>query len=407
MPHLSPVLALLLGSAVLAGGNGLQTVLLPMRAGIEGFSTLVIGLIGSSHNVGLVAGCLLVPALVRRVGHVRTFGLLAIVAAAVAIGYAASDRPAVWIALRLVTGFCMAGLAMVVDSWTNANASNGSRGRVLAGFAIAGALAATSGQMLIALADPAGFALFAGIAGLLLLSAVPLAMVGRSPIGRQSVRLSLRRLYAVSPVGLVGCLFIGLANGAFWQLAPVYAAGRDLSPAAVAVFMSVAVAAGAVGQWPLGWLSDRVDRRKVIVAALTAAVGADALMMMPAASPLTTLAAVALFGACVLPIYSLCVAHTNDFLGRQHCVSASGGLLLAFGIGAIIGPLVASWIMQVFGDGALFGYAAAIHLIFIAFALRRIRLRSRPPPVARPAALPAMRSVVFGPKPAELRPHQG
>lgn len=398
MPHLSPVHALLFGSAVLAGGNGLQTVLLPLRAGLEGFSTPSIGLIGAAHNVGLAAGCALVPALVRRLGHVKGFAALAAVAAVVAMAYALTDLSAAWVALRLVTGFCMAGLAMVVESWINANASNGSRGSVLAGFAIAAAAAATGGQMLIALADPGGFLLFGGIAMMLLLAALPLAMAERSPAGRDSVRLSLKRLYAVSPVGVLGCFFIGLANGAFWQLAPVYAHGRDLSTSGVALFMSIVVAAGALAQWPLGWLSDRVDRRKVIVGALLAAIGADLLMAAPSASTGMTLAAVAVFGACVLPIYSLCVAHTNDVLGRQHCVAASGGLLLAFGLGAIVGPLVASAAMQAFGAGALFVHAALVHVAFVVFALHRIRMRRRPTPVARPTALAGMRSVVFAPR---------
>lgn len=378
MPHLSSVVALLLGSAVLSVGANLQTVLLPVRAAIEGFPTATIGLVGAAHSLGFVAGCLFGPALVRRLGHARGFALLAVAGAAAALAYSVSHWADAWMVIRLATGFCMAGLSIVVESWVNADAANDSRCRTLAVFAVAAAVAGTAGQMLLSVADPAGSALFVGVALCLLLSALPIGMARGAP-GRP-MPMSLRRLYAVSPVGLVGCLFIGLANGAFWQLAPVFARERGLSTAGIALFMSVVVLAGAAAQWPIGRLADRMDRRRVIVGALAAAVAADLLMILPGRGLASELLAVGVFGACVLPVYSLCVAHTNDFLGRKHAIAASGGLLLAFGLGAIVGPIVAAALMQRFGPGALFGHAAAIHAAFMAFTLYRMRRR----PVAVP-----------------------
>lgn len=370
---LSPVLALLLGSAVLSVGANLQTVLLPVRAAVEGFPTAMIGVIGSAYSAGFAAGCLLVPGLVRRLGHAGGFAALAVVGAAAALAYTMTHWAEAWILIRAATGFCMAGLSMVVESWVNANAANASRGRSLAVFAIVAAVAGTAGQMLLSLADPAGSLLFVGIALCLLLSAVPVAMARGTP-GRP-MAMSLKRLYTVSPVGLVGCLFIGLANGAFWQLAPVFARERGLSTTGIALFMSVVVLSGALAQWPVGKLADRMDRRRVIVGALLAGIAADLLMMRAAPGLLGELLAVGVFGACVLPVYSLCVAHTNDFLGRQHCVAASGGLLLAFGLGAIVGPVAAAALMQSFGPGALFAYAAAVHAAFVVFTLYRMRKR--------------------------------
>ncbi len=363
-------LALLIGAIVLSVGTGLQTVLLPVRVSLEGFSTLAAGIVGSAHNVGFVAGCVLVPILVRRIGHVASFGLLAGIAAAAAIGYPAANATWAWLLLRFTTGLCMAGLSTVVESWVNACSSNSGRGRSLAIYSIAGAMAATAGQLLLSAADPRGSALFWGIALALLLSALPVRLAKIGPAER-SMGLSLRRLYAVAPIGLAGCFFLGLGNGAFWQLAPAYAQGRNLSVATIAIFMSVVVIGGAVAQWPLGRLSDRIDRRKVIIGTLVAAVAVD-LLMASAQSPAMILTTVALFGACVLPVYWLCVAHAHDLLGRRRCVAATGGLLLVFGLGAIVGPLVASVLMQLLGPGALFVYLGGIHVVFVAFAASRL-----------------------------------
>lgn len=375
-------LALLIGAVVLSVGTGLQTVLLPVRVSLEGFSTLAAGIVGSAHNVGFVAGCVLVPLLVRRIGYVASFGLLAGIAAA-AIGYPAADATWAWLLLRFITGLCMAGLSAVVESWVNACTSNNGRGRSLAVYSIAGAIAATIGQLLLSAADPRGPALFWGIAFALLLSALPVGLAATGPVDR-GMGLSLRRLYAVAPIGLAGCFFLGLGNGAFWQLAPAYAQGRHLSVTTIAIFMSIVVIGGAVAQWPLGRLSDRIDRRKVIIGAVAMAVAVD-LLMASAHSPAMILTSVALFGACVLPVYWLCVAHAHDLLGRRHGVAATGGLLLVFGLGAILGPLAASALMQFLGPGALFVYLGGIHLVFVAFAASRLK-RVRPASAGRAVA---------------------
>lgn len=379
--------ALMLAQIVLTAGTSLQTLLLPVRAAAEGFPTLVIGAVGSAHNIGFAAGCVVVPRLVARLGHGRAFAVLATVAALAALGYAATGRPGAWIGLRLTTGLCMAGLSTVVESWINLRAGNARRGRTLAIYAIGGAVAGVGGQMLLPLADPHGATLFAVIAAALLLSIAPVLAARDAPPAHSAAALPLRRLYAVSPVGIAGCLFIGLANGAFWQLAPVYAAAHGLSSGGVALFMSLVTLTGALAQWPIGRLSDRCDRRRVMLGCLAAGFAADLLMTAPGLGAVGTLAAVSLYGVCVLPIYSLCVAHTNDVLGREHCVAASGGLLLAFGMGAVVGPLPAAALMARAGSGALFGYTAAVHLAFAGFVAWRMLRRGAPPAVARSHAL--------------------
>ncbi len=385
------VSALLLAQITLTAGTSLQTLLLPVRASAEGFSTVAIGAVGSAHNIGFVAGCLLVPRLVARLGHGRAFAVLAAVAAAAALGYAATGSPLLWGGLRLATGLTMAGLSTVVESWINDRAGNAQRGRTLAIYAIAGAVAGVGGQMLLPLADPRGATLFAVIAATLLLSVLPVLLARDAPPAHSAAPLPLSRLYAISPVGMTGCLFIGLANGAFWQLAPVYAQARGLTSGGIALFLSLVTLAGALAQWPIGRLSDRRDRRQVMLGCLAAGIAADLLMVVPGLGVGATLAAATLYGACVLPIYSLCVAHTNDVLGREHCVAAAGGLLLAFGAGAVVGPLLAAALMQRAGASALFGYAAAVHVAFAAFVVWRMTRRGAPArlPVTRDSWLPA------------------
>lgn len=383
------VSALLLAQITLTAATSLQTLLLPMRATVEGFPTVVIGAVGSAHNVGFVAGCLLVPGLVGRLGHRRAFAALAMLAAVVTLGYAATAAPIAWMGLRLTTGLCMAGLSMLVESWINVRAGNAQRGRALAIYAIAGAVAGVGGQMLLPLADPHGAALFITVAATLVLSIVPVVLAGDAPPARSAAPLPLTRLYAVSPVGIIGCLFIGLANGAFWQFAPVYAQARGLSSGGIALFLSLVTLAGALAQWPIGRLSDRQDRRMVMLGCLAAGIAADVLMAAPGLGVGATLAAATLYGACVLPIYSLCVAHTNDYLGREYCVAAAGGLLLAFGAGAVVGPLLAAALMERFGAAALFGYAAAVHVGFAVFVAWRMSRRGAPVAVAQPMALGA------------------
>lgn len=372
---------LLLAQILLTAGTALQTLLLPVRAGWQGFPTVVIGALGSAHNIGFVAGCLLVPRLVARLGHGRAYGVLAALVALAALGYAASGGAGAWLGLRLATGFGLAGLSAVVESWINLRVGNGRRGRSLALYAIAGAVAGVAGQMLLPLAPPGSPVLFIGIAAVVLASALPVLVARGAPPARSAQPLPLRSLYRISPVGLAGCLFIGLANGAFWQLAPVYAQGNGLSRGEVALFMSLVTLVGALAQWPVGHLSDRRDRRWIILGCLAASLAADLLMAAPRPGAVATLWGAVVFGACVLPIYSLCLAHTNDLLGREHCVAASGGLLLAFGVGAVVGPLLAAGLMQRWGAGALFHYMAAIHVVFAGFVGWRLwRRRGAPLP---------------------------
>jgi MFS family permease len=306
-------------------------------------------------------------------------------------------QPLVWSPLRVISGFCLAGLTMVIESWLNERADNTNRGQIFAGYMVVNLGAVTLGQLILASGDPAGASLFAVTAIAITLALVPVSLTrSAAPRPIQEVRLRWRRLYQLSPVGVIGCLFVGLGNGAFGGLAPVFAQRSGLSTIGIALFMSAALLGGALAQIPLGRLSDKIDRRRVLVCACacamvfgltlavlgTARVGGT-LLGWPIpfdAPPRGVLIAVApLFGASLYPLYALCVSHTNDFVSREEFVEASSGLLLTWGVGASIGPLIAPQVMDRLGHGGLFVYTATIHGGFALFTLYRMTRRSAVP----------------------------
>ena len=275
------VSALLLGAAILLLGNGLVGILMPVRATLENFATTSIGLIASGYSAGFVVGCLSIPHIVRRVGHIRTFAVMAAIAAAAVQLMALLVEPLAWILLRAISGVAFAGLYMVIESWLNERASNTNRGQLFAAYMVIQLASITAGQMLLPAGDVAGFGLFAVAAIAITLALVPVGLTTSSapqPLG--AVHLRLGRLYRLSPVGVLGCFFVGLANGAFGGLGVVFAQGVGLGTTGVALFMSAALVGGTLFQVPFGRLSDRIDRRKVLMLACLLAVLAGAVLAL-------------------------------------------------------------------------------------------------------------------------------
>jgi MFS family permease len=251
----------------------------------------------------------------------------------------------------------------------------------------------TVGQMMLILDEPTNFILFSVASILVSLAAVPVALQkSAEPAPIESVKIDFRGLFKTSPVGVIGCLGVGLTNGAFWALAPVYARGDSDAVATVAIFMSVVVIAGAVGQWPLGRMSDRMDRRRVIVLASGGALCAAILMAFldPVEDALLLPTAFA-YGLFAFPLYSLCVAHTNDFAEKTRYVEVACGLLLVYAVGAVVGPIIASLFMRFIGTGGLFAYSAMIHVSIIFYAVHRLRRRAATPVEDHIAFAEAMR----------------
>ena len=375
--NLRPIASLLIGVALLLAGNGLQFTLLPLRGSMEGFGALALGLIGSAYFVGFVSGCLLGPYLVLRAGHIRAFAAMVAVAASIALAYALAPLPLPWAAFRAVTGFAFAVLYLVIESWLNDHATNATRGVVMSSYIIVNFAALTVGQMLVTVYPIEQAKSFMLAAMLLSLASVPVALTrSAQPAPITIVSFRPLQLFLAAPVALVAAFMIGLANGAFWSLAPIFVTGTGLNVERAAQFMTAAVLAGAVVQWPVGRLSDRVDRRRVLLALLAGAVATSfALWLVPASGTLL-LALGALFGALALPGYSLAAAHGYDKTPASDVVATAATILLASGLGSIAGPPLAALLMVGQGPSTLFLFTAIVEALLAVYVLYRIRVQA-------------------------------
>jgi len=379
---LAPVATLLIGVAILLTGQGMQGTLLPVRASLESFSTLSIGIIGAAYFFGFTVGCLKGGELVKSVGHVRVFLAMTALASSSPLLHGLVLHPVAWVVLRSLTGFCFAVLYVVIESWLNEQSTNENRGIVFSTYVMITLTVMAAGQMMTLLYDPSGLQLFIIASVLVSLGAVPVALTkSKTPELPHEVEVDLRRLFKLAPAGAVGCVAVGISNGAFWSLAPVFTTGVSDNPALAAWFMSAAVVGGAVAQWPLGILSDRIGRRHTIV--LSAFCGAAiALTMVLAAGKLDFFGINLLgaaWGAFAFPAYTIAVAHANDYAEVDDYVMVSSGLLLLFGSGAIIGPFVASAVMELTGPSGLYLTTALVHAVLALYVLQRILRTERLP----------------------------
>jgi MFS family permease len=386
--NLVPIFSLLLGTAFLLAANGLHGLLLPMRGTAEGFSAASLGLLGTSWASGFVLGCILAPRLVMRIGHVRAFSAFAAINAIIALMTGLLVEPISWIVLRALTGFAMAATFMVIESWLNERSSNETRGMVFSLYMTITYVSIVAGQMAIAVGD-IGTTTFFMVAGILYCMALlPTAVsTAVSPSPLRSIRLDLKGLYRNSPVACASIFLIGVANGAFGTLAPVFAGQVGLSGLSIATLMSVTIFAGAVAQFPAGRLSDRIDRRYVLAGLAAVAGIIGALLFATGTTNMTLLfTLIAIYGAMSYTLYPIAVAHANDFARPEDFVKVSGGLLLLYGIGTIVGPTLGGPLMDAGGPHALFSITMAVHLAIAAYAILRSRRR---------AALPAEERETF------------
>jgi MFS family permease len=379
--QLVPVSALLLGSALLLFAGGMHGLILPVRGSVEGFSASSLGLLGTGWAIGYVAGCLITPRLVVGVGHIRTFGVMCALAAVAVLLQALIVETWAWIPVRAVSGFCFAGAAMIVESWLNDRAQPNTRGTIFGVYTMVNLAAATAGQMAISLGDVTGFLFFAIAAIVYCLALVPTALsTSPSPAPLTSVRLDLRALWRNSPVAVVAVFLVGTSNASFGALSAVYADGVGLALTAVALFASIPVLAGALAQIPIGYASDRMDRRKVLVATVVLAIVVDiAFVLLMPESRMMNLVLVAAFGAAIFAMYPIIVAHANDHAPPGTSIQVSGGLLMVFGLGSIVGPLVAGIAMTELGPRGLFTTTIVAHVLLVAFTIWRISVRAAVP----------------------------
>ncbi|MGE0722876.1 MAG: MFS transporter [Alphaproteobacteria bacterium] len=381
---------LLLGIALVLLASSLFNSFLSLRMGIERFPNELIGFVVSAYFAGFLFGSLWAAAIVARVGHIRAFAVFAAALTGSFLFLALFVSPYTWMAIRVLSGFAMAGIFVVTESWVNDRADASNRGQVLSLYMMTNQLASGLGQQLLNAGDPAGPDLFLIAGALLSVALIPVALspsAGPPPSPRSA--LGLRALYRISPLGVVGCFAVGLSNAAFYSLAPLYGQSVGLSIGTISQIMTAVVLAGMAMQWPVGRLSDRRDRRVVIVAVtIGVAAAAAALAVVGPGSLALLLGLAAIYGGLSLTVYPLMVAHANDFTGPGDRVAASAGLLLAYAIGAVVGPVGAASLMGRFGAPALFAYIAAIALALAVYAGWRITRRASPPADARDRFVP-------------------
>ncbi len=369
--------ALLLGMALLMIGNGLQATLMGVRGAIEGFTTFELSLITSAYFVGFLGGSRLTPAFIRRVGHVRVFAALGSFISAAVILFPAITDPYAWVILRVITGFCFCGVYVTAESWLNNAASNENRGQALSAYMIVQMAGVIAAQGMLNLADPGGWMLFVLPSVLVSISFAPILLsVTPTPAFATTKTMSLRQVFESSPLTFVGMFLLGGVFAAQFGMAAVYGTEAGLSVAQISTFVAMIFTGSLVMQYPIGWLSDRMDRRVLILgAALVGGLAAMVGFLFGESFPVL-LGVAFLVGGVSNPLYSLLIAYLNDYLDPDDMAGASGGLLFVNGVGAIAGPPITAWLMGAVGPGGFWLFVAVLLLAVTAYAAYRMTQRA-------------------------------
>jgi len=368
---------LLLGVMLLMVGNGMQGTLLGIRGAIEGISTYQMSVVMAAYFAGFLLGSRLTPELIRRVGHVRVFAALGSLISAVLVLYAAAPHWVAWALMRVLIGFSFSGVYITAESWLNAASTNETRGQSLSAYMIVQMIGIIVAQLLMNAGDPSGFMLFIIPSVLVSLSFTPILLsVAPAPVFETTARMSFRRLFQVSPLGCVGIFLMGGVFSALFGMASVWGGRAGLSVPQISAFVAAVYVGGLLFQYPIGWVSDRMDRRLLVLglAAIGAVMAGAVFAFDPGFGVLLLMAVV--IGGIANPIYSLLLAHTNDFLEHRDMASASAGLLFINGVGAITGPLLTGWLMEQTGDGGFFLYIGVLMAGIAVYAAWRMTRRA-------------------------------
>lgn len=370
---------LLLGIMLLMVGNGIQGTLLGIRGNTEGFTTYQLSYVMAAYFLGFLFGSRAAPQMIRHVGHVRVFAAMGSLISAILVVFPVYPDWIVWTLLRVLAGFCFSAVYITSESWLNNTASNDTRGQALSAYMIVQMLGIIASQVLLNLPDPSGFALFIIPSVLVSLAFMPILLAPTpAPAFDTTRRLPFRDLFQISPLGCVGMLLTGGVFSAMFGMAAVWGAREGLGVREISIFVGAMYVGGLVLQYPIGWASDRMDRRKLI----TGLAGLAALtMLVPAfvALPFPALIGVALLlGGITNPIYALLIAYTNDFLGRDQMAAASAGLIFLNGVGAIFGPTATGWMMETVGPRGFFLFIALLYVALAAYAAYRMTRRATP-----------------------------
>ena len=374
---------LFFGLLLIMAGNGLQVVLLGVRAGEAGFTNIATGLMMSGYYLGLFFGSMIVPALLNNVGHVRIFGAMSAIASAAVLAHAMVVDPFVWTIMRILTGFSFAGMYIVCESWLNDKSTNETRGQMLSLYMIVSMGGIATGQMMISFDGITGVGLFLLASVLVSIAVVPILItVGEAPEFSAPERINMKRLFLISPLAVVGLAINGMAISMLFGMGTVYARSTGMTPTEVGYFLTAPVLGALFLQYPVGRLSDRFDRRVVILGvAITAAIMLGLAWQLGSINMLILLFFMFLFGGLLFPMYSLCIAHANDFLTPRQMVAVASGLVMVSGAGAVVGSPLAALSIEYFGASSFFPLLAATQITTAAIVLVRMT-RRRAVPVA-------------------------
>lgn len=381
--------ALLLGLMLLMLGNGMQGTLLGIRGAIENFSTTEMSIVMSCYFIGFLFGSRMAPEMIRRVGHVRVFAALGSLISAVLILYAAAPHWILWALMRIVIGFSFSGVYITAESWLNNASTNENRGQAMSLYLIVQMIGIIAAQVLVNFGDPAGYILFIIPSILVSLAFTPILLsVAPAPAFESTRPLSFRQLFRTSPLGCVGMFLLGGVFSAQFGMAAVWGTQAGLTISEITIFIGAIYVGGLFLQYPIGWLSDRMDRRKLVL--VLAALGGVALAL-PVVADLPFLLLViigALSGGISNPLYSLLLAYVNDYLDHSDMAAASAGLIFINGLGAISGPIITGWLMGVIGPAGFFLFMALIFAVLAVYtAWRMTRRRVVPGPSGSYTAL--------------------
>ncbi len=375
---LGTVFSLLLSYGLLLLANGLFSTLLGVRTQVEGFSTDIVGFIVASYFFGLLLGGVFAGRIVARVGHIRSFAAFASLMSITALLHPLWISVGSWMVLRMVSGICMAGLIMVTESWLNERASNVNRGQVLSFYMITNYFAAGSGQLLLSVGDPSQFKLFSLASVLFSLALLPVLLTrAKAPVPMPAARMPLLTLYRLAPLGMIGVFCSGLLNASIHGLGPVYATNIGLSKEQLSLFMASLIMSGLILQWPMGRWSDRIGRGPLLVV-IPIVVAIVAIAMTQVGNFLAIIGFGILLGSFLFTIYSLSAATSNDMADADQRVQLAGGLLITYGAGASLGPIIGGQFMGLLGPSGLFFYFALVSLLLALFATLKRRRDGSP-----------------------------
>ncbi len=377
--------SLFLGLALIMIGNGIQLVLLGVRASTTGNSNLITGIMMGGYFLGFLIGSIIVPNTLSKVGHIRTFGALASIASASILLHLLFIDPISWGILRVITGFCYAGMFIVVESWLNEKATNETRGQILSIYMIITMTGLGAGHLISGFDDGVSIDLFLIASVLVSIAVVPLLITAaKAPDFEAPEMISFRRLIQISPLALVGLFVTGIVVAMLLGIGVIYAKNIGLTTGQTSLFMASITIGVFCLQYPIGWISDRFDRRLVILGTcLSAALFALILNMLGKDNYALLLLFMALYGGTSLTLYSLFIAHANDYLTPSQMVSTSSSLVMANGIGAVIGAPMVAASMDLIGNWSYFSLIGTIHFVLAIFIIYRMMVRPSIPSEAQ------------------------